>query len=50
MPVPSRRLAVAGVIAAAVIAPARRRVRVRFQHVVRQAGAVRDGEQLRPGG
>ena len=49
MPVPSRRLAVAGVIAAAVIAlPAA--AFASGSHVIRQARAVRDGEQLRPGG
>ena len=49
MPVPSRRLAVAGVIAAVLIAvPAA--AFASGSHVVRQAGAVRDGEQLRPGG
>ena len=49
MPVPSRRLAVAGVIAAAVIAlPAA--AFASGSDIVRQASAVRGGEQLRAGG
>ena len=49
MSVRSRRLAFAAVTAATAIAVPTARPGVRFQHVARQASAVRSGNQARSG-